>query len=149
MLGEQVAVRVHFQPTFEDGGVRFVADSDKNTVKTKLAGLLRFGAAQAHAFYHPLRGEDFLDDERSEDRKSTRLNSSHGYISYAVFCLKKKKNYCGYYHSPQRFADYRSPDTFHAVKPTSTLLLIADAHVRPHACCAHLIRRNLTPRDHT
>src|SRR2546429_770309 len=25
-----------------------------------------------------------------EDRKSTRLNSSHGYISYAVFCLKKK-----------------------------------------------------------
>src|SRR2546429_3524746 len=28
---------------------------------------------------------------RSQDRKSTRLNSSHGYISYAVFCLKKKK----------------------------------------------------------
>src|SRR2546429_4581924 len=27
-----------------------------------------------------------------EDRKSTRLNSSHGYISYAVFCLKKKKD---------------------------------------------------------
>src|SRR2546429_4052591 len=26
-----------------------------------------------------------------KDRKSTRLNSSHGYISYAVFCLKKKK----------------------------------------------------------
>src|SRR2546422_5628231 len=26
------------------------------------------------------------------DRKSTRLNSSHGYISYAVFCLKKKKS---------------------------------------------------------
>src|SRR2546422_5698169 len=30
-----------------------------------------------------------LDVDR--DRKSTRLNSSHGYISYAVFCLKKKK----------------------------------------------------------
>src|SRR5687768_18286976 len=28
---------------------------------------------------------------RPPDRKSTRLNSSHGYISYAVFCLKKKK----------------------------------------------------------
>src|SRR2546422_8355857 len=27
---------------------------------------------------------------RAADRKSTRLNSSHGYISYAVFCLKKK-----------------------------------------------------------
>src|SRR2546422_5097652 len=30
---------------------------------------------------------------RSQDRKSTRLNSSHGYISYAVFCLKKKKKH--------------------------------------------------------
>src|SRR2546429_7185996 len=28
-----------------------------------------------------------------KDRKSTRLNSSHGYISYAVFCLKKKKHF--------------------------------------------------------
>src|SRR2546429_5744594 len=28
---------------------------------------------------------------KTTDRKSTRLNSSHGYISYAVFCLKKKK----------------------------------------------------------
>src|SRR3989449_4795477 len=35
---------------------------------------------------------EFLDaDAASLDRKSTRLNSSHGYISYAVFCLKKKK----------------------------------------------------------
>src|SRR5205809_6166279 len=33
----------------------------------------------------------FERPEPSPDRKSTRLNSSHGYISYAVFCLKKKK----------------------------------------------------------
>src|SRR2546422_3161592 len=32
-----------------------------------------------------------VDPEAGRDRKSTRLNSSHGYISYAVFCLKKKK----------------------------------------------------------
>src|SRR3989449_4293195 len=32
------------------------------------------------------------DRNAARDRKSTRLNSSHGYISYAVFCLKKKKN---------------------------------------------------------
>src|SRR2546429_6561306 len=31
------------------------------------------------------------------DRKSTRLNSSHGYISYAVFCLKKKKKQLNIY----------------------------------------------------
>src|SRR2546422_2559631 len=36
------------------------------------------------------------------DRKSTRLNSSHGYISYAVFCLKKKKKrrYTGFAWQP-------------------------------------------------
>src|SRR2546422_8049917 len=34
-------------------------------------------------------GSRSVSSER--DRKSTRLNSSHGYISYAVFCLKKKK----------------------------------------------------------
>src|SRR2546422_7666584 len=32
------------------------------------------------------------DATMAKDRKSTRLNSSHGYISYAVFCLKKKIN---------------------------------------------------------
>src|SRR2546429_8527547 len=39
-------------------------------------------------------GKRWHDDGRllrKRDRKSTRLNSSHGYISYAVFCLKKKK----------------------------------------------------------
>src|SRR3989449_2718696 len=35
--------------------------------------------------------EPFQRPSASTDRKSTRLNSSHGYISYAVFCLKKKK----------------------------------------------------------
>src|SRR5690606_41809050 len=34
-----------------------------------------------------------------EDRKSTRLNSSHVKISYAVFCLKKKKDHCFWYRS--------------------------------------------------
>src|SRR5687768_3154701 len=42
---------------------------------------------------HSLVGLDVLivEDSLDTDRKSTRLNSSHGYISYAVFCLKKKK----------------------------------------------------------
>src|SRR2546429_620000 len=35
--------------------------------------------------------EQLTIDRGFRDRKSTRLNSSHGYISYAVFCLKKKK----------------------------------------------------------
>src|SRR3712207_8410254 len=38
-------------------------------------------------------GEGFArEHQRPRDRKSTRLNSSHANISYAVFCLKKKKN---------------------------------------------------------
>src|SRR2546429_6462902 len=36
--------------------------------------------------------EPLGDDHILLDRKSTRLNSSHGYISYAVFCLKKKSS---------------------------------------------------------
>src|SRR3989449_7542490 len=39
----------------------------------------------------PGQGGRVMHFEMFGDRKSTRLNSSHGYISYAVFCLKKKK----------------------------------------------------------
>src|SRR3712207_8252128 len=38
------------------------------------------------------RGDDVGDVADHQDRKSTRLNSSHANISYAVFCLKKKKH---------------------------------------------------------
>ena len=37
----------------------------------------------------PPHGLEVTYDKTVQDRKSTRLNSSHGYISYAVFCLKK------------------------------------------------------------
>src|SRR2546422_5636605 len=75
--------------------------------RTRLAGVLLVLAglfdyfdgslARASGQVTPFGG--FLDsviDRYSDlvvmlDRKSTRLNSSHGYISYAVFCLKKKK----------------------------------------------------------
>src|SRR2546430_9107471 len=40
---------------------------------------------------HLRSGETVVDFEGGIDRKSTRLNSSHSQISYAVFCLKKKK----------------------------------------------------------
>src|SRR2546427_1653699 len=54
----------------------------------------QFANAQAFVFVH------FVDKSQNangdivveRDRKSTRLNSSHSQISYAVFCLKKKKN---------------------------------------------------------
>src|SRR2546422_5559690 len=52
----------------------------------------RRGASPARGGRSPSpRRSVFRAGARARDRKSTRLNSSHGYISYAVFCLKKKK----------------------------------------------------------
>src|SRR3989449_4172206 len=48
-------------------------------------------AAVAAQVHQPLDRHRDLAAQDLGDRKSTRLNSSHGYISYAVFCLKKKK----------------------------------------------------------
>src|SRR2546427_9387812 len=50
-------------------------------------GHVEEAAARAEAVHRPLQ-QDRAEDEL--DRKSTRLNSSHSQISYAVFCLKKK-----------------------------------------------------------
>src|SRR5947209_8849675 len=52
-----------------------------------------------------------IGNTKLQDRKSTRLNSSHANISYAVFCLKKKKNTKTTVDpAPQ----YTSPNPFHA-----------------------------------
>src|SRR5687768_13936601 len=53
----------------------------------RLAGILLYAVLYTFIFSIIL----FYADQVKLDRKSTRLNSSHGYISYAVFCLKKKK----------------------------------------------------------
>src|SRR2546429_3710358 len=49
------------------------------------------GAAWPMHPHRDIEGITYVAEGTFEDRKSTRLNSSHGYISYAVFCLKKKK----------------------------------------------------------
>src|SRR3989449_7709314 len=46
--------------------------------------------AEARPFVAAALARVELHELLKQDRKSTRLNSSHGYISYAVFCLKKK-----------------------------------------------------------
>src|SRR2546427_3808216 len=46
----------------------------------------------------------YVEVQRLADRKSTRLNSSHSQISYAVFCLKKKKAEVRYVSKPLRLA---------------------------------------------
>src|SRR5687768_18101775 len=70
----------------------------RSRIKGRGAKLICFAPAFALAKKLIRSGVDALVIEGMEagghigDRKSTRLNSSHGYISYAVFCLKKKKN---------------------------------------------------------
>src|SRR3989442_3189629 len=52
------------------------------------------GGAQLRLKYTPVEGEASILHMVAVDRKSTRLNSSHVRISYAVFCLKKKNHEC-------------------------------------------------------
>ena len=54
---------------------------------TKTGEKLALNVIRKHRLWEAFLHKTF---EMSLDRKSTRLNSSHGYISYAVFCLKKK-----------------------------------------------------------
>src|SRR2546422_4182392 len=62
----------------------------RSDARGHLRGVQAGGGADLHSRQaEGKRLECVLD--RAQDRKSTRLNSSHGYISYAVFCLKKKK----------------------------------------------------------
>src|SRR3712207_8505787 len=67
----------------------FTGPDQWRTVALILAVLwIVIGAVAALAVLGPPNAED-----REKDRKSTRLNSSHANISYAVFCLKKKKTH--------------------------------------------------------
>src|SRR2546422_4623017 len=68
------------------------ADRDDGHVHRVVEGVLVVGLDAREAEHQRRALEDLLQERRGEDadRKSTRLNSSHGYISYAVFCLKKK-----------------------------------------------------------
>src|SRR2546422_2277304 len=55
------------------------------------AGSRSWQGLEADHVEHRVAEEPGAAGAHARDRKSTRLNSSHGYISYAVFCLKKKK----------------------------------------------------------
>src|SRR2546427_2581266 len=70
------------QPAIWCGFDRIAANLDNSPAKSALEGCCRGLQQFSVDSFSPL-----------PDRKSTRLNSSHSQISYAVFCLKKKKNY--------------------------------------------------------
>src|SRR2546426_6808423 len=68
--------------------VRVARDEKRRLLKDEAIGLQ---ANAAHMVRWRHGGDRHRGRERQRDRKSTRLNSSHLVISYAVFCLKKKK----------------------------------------------------------
>src|SRR5689334_23923360 len=69
----------------------FRSSPDADNARLPPVSLVRRGCPDVRE-YLELRGPaDPVVADRAEDRKSTRLNSSHSSISYAVFCLKKKK----------------------------------------------------------
>src|SRR3712207_7679657 len=76
-----------------DGPEELRAGPDRDVVLDRGVALARgeAGAAEGHALVHRHVLADLRRLAHDEDRKSTRLNSSHANISYAVFCLKKKK----------------------------------------------------------
>src|SRR5947209_398516 len=61
-----------------------------NELRPETNGAAIFACAGAGGFFEAIQLAAPIEDHRL-DRKSTRLNSSHANISYAVFCLKKKK----------------------------------------------------------
>src|SRR2546422_4625064 len=89
LLDVQSAWEENFQPEHEVSVRRHIGD-----YTMFMTGVFRERVERlaSHAFYvvQGKRAYHFVS-EHARDRKSTRLNSSHGYISYAVFCLKKKK----------------------------------------------------------
>src|SRR5689334_23767318 len=74
---------------------RHVAGGAEDLAGDREVRRLRLGDAEVQTFGSPLSSTITLSGftSRWTDRKSTRLNSSHSSISYAVFCLKKKKKY--------------------------------------------------------
>src|SRR5258707_9842845 len=90
LVGKGLVSRVE---STDDRRVRIVALTQRG--KDLIFPAFRKHAGQMRRVFSELSPEELQGLEVALDRKSTRLNSSHANISYAVFCLKKKK-----YHEP-------------------------------------------------
>src|SRR5256884_6979058 len=71
----------------------------------------------------------------AKDRKSTRLNSSHGYISYAVFCLKKKNYRLPSSDSLTNLSIVRLPGI---LRPDTDLTDAIPVNSLPRVLCVHM-----------
>src|SRR5258708_37031598 len=91
-FGPWVGAAPHF-PTFPRFFFNDTATTEIYTLSLHDAlPILACGATSQVSCYGPVRNPHDTTRIPGGDRKSTRLNSSHQIISYAVFCLKKKRN---------------------------------------------------------
>src|SRR5256884_5126855 len=84
-------VRNSIAPAFRHGDISMSGDKNNRHAHAALRqSLLEIQAAHSRQSNVENKATGNIRPLAGKDRKSTRLNSSHGYISYAVFCLKKK-----------------------------------------------------------
>src|SRR2546422_8318384 len=89
--GARVHDRVPRPPEVAPVDRRLRPEARGDLATERVLGLAEIARVQGDRLCHTVNGEVARHLPVGRDRKSTRLNSSHGYISYAVFCLKKKK----------------------------------------------------------
>src|SRR5256884_747002 len=119
-------------------------------VQREHGGALGAHAAAEHAVADDREGVGDLRDAQAVllDRKSTRLNSSHGYISYAVFCLKKKK-YKAAMNSRRFFLDSVSSHLMALPVVYACAQASRVAQVTPSRTCPVARRSATLPRRYT
>src|SRR3989449_4376446 len=90
------ALPISLVKQFQSLEVKADADQQLIELKRKMGLLPAASGGESKQLGKGAAEAELVEDDDAppehQDRKSTRLNSSHGYISYAVFCLKKKKN---------------------------------------------------------
>src|SRR5690554_1262672 len=99
VVAEFIAARTHDQRValMANGGEEVATGADGHRQQEGFGTIAQAGGEAGGNRRHHQHGGGIVEEGRdghgsNQDRKSTRLNSSHVRISYAVFCLKKKKN---------------------------------------------------------
>src|SRR5262245_64027847 len=113
------------------------------------AGFVRATPVQASTLPIALTGKDVAGQAQTGDRKSTRLNSSHLGISYAVFCLKKKKK-TKKHKRTKRSQNQKAPtpETLRSTTPptsTSAAILICSMNPRRERADTNRAAQSTTP----
>src|SRR2546430_7705479 len=127
--------------------LRFVARLVRDAVLPALLGPVHEAIDGREQLVHRFRRDEERRD--AEDRKSTRLNSSHSQISYAVFCLKKKKQPTTQHHLTTQLSPRPTLASISAHEAFATTSYLALALPTPTAFSACVYTREQSHSYHT